>query len=98
MQFLILVLMAICFIAMLRLDIENKFKPFVVLCANLFISFIITAQCRGTDGEILAMIFFVVNVLVSPWPLFYRMQKDLPTHVKSAKKEKKDIMERLFHD
>lgn len=95
MQFLIPVLMVICFIAMFKLNIDNLFKPFVVLCANLFLSFIIAGLCRGTEGEMFAMVFFVINVLVSPWPLFYRMQKDLPMHRKVEKK-KMNIMDRIF--
>ena len=63
MHFLIPVLMIICIICMRKLDIENLTKVFVILCANLFISFIITALCRGTEGEMFAMVFFVVNVI-----------------------------------
>lgn len=97
MQFLILVLMIICAICMRKLDIENLTKVFVVLCANLFLSFIIVAQCRGTEGEMLAMVFFVVNVLVNPFLLYTRMAKDLPTHrPKDPNAEKMNIMDRIF--
>ena len=97
MHFLIPVLMIICIICMRKLDIENLTKVFVILCANLFISFIITALCRGTEGEMFAMVFFVVNVIASSGSLFWRMQKGLPTRIKpDPNAKKKDIMERLF--
>ena len=97
MHFIIPVLMCITIICMRKLDIENKFKVFVILCVNLFVSFIITAQCRGTEAEMLAMIFFVANVLIATGSLYWRMAKDLPTYIKpDPNAKKKDIMELLF--
>ena len=101
MHYIILVLLVVCAICMLKLNIENLFKVFVILCANLFISFLIAGSCLDTADRIPAMIFFVVDVLLCTGILFWRLQKNAPSHkerMNDPEYRNMNLMDRLFKE
>ena len=87
MAFLILLLMVLCIAAMLKLNIEKRRLLLFIMSADALLSLIIVMFCRGTDSQTLAIAFFIANVLVCPWVLFYRMNKELPAPKKEKKKK-----------
>lgn len=101
MYFIILILLIICAICMLKLNIENLFKPFLVLCVNLFASFLIAGSCLDTPDRIPAMVLFVADVLICTGILFWRLQKNAPSHkerLNDPEYQKMNIMDRLFKE
>ena len=86
MEFIIVCLMVLSCLVLLKMETDLKPVYLAILSFDIIASFVVLVIFTKTT---LAGIFFFVNLLFTPWVVFYRLKEDVPLRCEKENEDKK---------